>query len=311
MSTTGPAVEVADLVVDRGEVRAVDHLDFTVERGSIAVLLGPNGAGKTSTVEHLEGYLPRSSGEARVLGSDPARDRRTLATRVGLMLQSGGMTPAVRPTEVLTQYASFFEHAEDPSELLERVGLTGRARTPYRRLSGGEQQRLSLALALVGRPELLFLDEPTAGVDLSGRDLIRELVRSQRDEGRTVVLTTHDLTEAEQLADQVLIIDHGRLVAAGSPAQLAAQGAREEVHFGATPGLDTAELGAAIGAEVHETSPGRYRVGAAPTPQTMSAVTAWLADHGVALSDLHAGRQSLEDVFRRLTSADPPAEDNR
>ncbi len=308
MSATGPAVEVRDLVVDRGEVRAVDHIDFTVEHGSIAVLLGPNGAGKTSTVEHLEGYLPRSSGEVRVLGLDPARDRHDLSSKVGLMLQSGGIPTAVRPTEVLTQYASFFAHPEDPGALLERVGLDRRARTPYRRLSGGEQQRLSLALALVGRPALLFLDEPTAGVDLAGRDLIRELIGSQSDEGRTVVLTTHDLIEAEQLADQVLIIDRGTLVAAGSPAELVAGADDDGVHFGASPGLDTDALGRAVGAGVREISPGRYLVASPPTPGTMAALTAWLAEQGVVLSELRAARHSLEDVFRRLTSESEPTD---
>jgi ABC-2 type transport system ATP-binding protein len=295
-------VEVHDLVVDRGGVRAVDCISFTVGRGTITALLGPNGAGKTSTVEHLEGYLPRTSGKVAVLGEDPTRVRGELAARVGLMLQSGGIPTAVRPSELLTQYASFFAGAEEPTGLLERVGLSQRARTPYRRLSGGEQQRLSLALALVGRPELLFLDEPTAGVDLQGRDLIRSLVRSQRDEGRTVVLTTHDLVEAEQLADQVLIIDRGRLVAAGSPAELVAAASGEDLRFGAPAGLDTDGLGAAITALVQEVSPGQYVVGAAPTPELIARVTTWLAQNSAPLSELRAGRQNLEDVFRRLTT---------
>jgi ABC-2 type transport system ATP-binding protein len=295
-------VQVHDLVVDRGGVRAVDGISFAVERGTITALLGPNGAGKTSTVEHLEGYLPRTSGKVAVLGLDPTRSRGELATRVGLMLQSGGIPTAVRPSELLRQYASFFADAEEPSGLLEKVGLSQRARTPYRRLSGGEQQRLSLALALVGRPELLFLDEPTAGVDLQGRDLIRSLVRSQREAGRTVLLTTHDLVEAEQLADQVLIIDRGRLVAAGSPADLVAASSGDDLRFGAPAGLDTGDMGTTIEALVQEVSPGQYVVQAAPTPELIARVTAWLAHNGAALSELRAGRQSLEDVFRRLTT---------
>lgn len=295
-------MQVHDLVVDRGGVRAVDGISFTVERGTIAALLGPNGAGKTSTVEHLEGYLPRTSGKVAVLGLDPSRARGELATRVGLMLQSGGIPTAAKPSELLRQYASFFADAEEPAELLEKVGLSQRARTPYRRLSGGEQQRLSLALSLVGRPELLFLDEPTAGVDLQGRDLIRSLVRLQREAGRTVVLTTHDLVEAEQLADQVLIIDRGRLVAAGSPADLVAATSGDDLRFGAPAGLDTDDMRTAIEAFVQEVAPGQYVVRAAPTPELIARVTAWLAHNGAALSELRAGRQNLEDVFRRLTA---------
>lgn len=302
MTATEPAVQVHDLVVDRGGVRAVDGISFTVERGTIAALLGPNGAGKTSTVEHLEGYLPRTSGKVAVLGLDPSRARGELATRVGLMLQSGGIPTAAKPSELLRQYASFFADAEEPAELLEKVGLSQRARTPYRRLSGGEQQRLSLALSLVGRPELLFLDEPTAGVDLQGRDLIRSLVRLQREAGRTVVLTTHDLVEAEQLADQVLIIDRGRLVAAGSPADLVAATSGDDLRFGAPAGLDTDDMRTAIEAFVQEVAPGQYVVRAAPTPELIARVTAWLAHNGAALSELRAGRQNLEDVFRRLTA---------
>ncbi|MCZ7628113.1 MAG: ATP-binding cassette domain-containing protein [Microthrixaceae bacterium] len=302
MIPVDPAVHASDLVVDRGPVRAVDGIGFTVERGTITALLGPNGAGKTSTVEHLEGYLPRTSGTVSVLGVDPVDSRGVLATKVGLMLQSGGIPTAVRPSELLAQYASFFDDPEDPTTLLEQVGLTHRARTPYRRLSGGEQQRLSLALALIGRPELLFLDEPTAGVDLQGRDLIRSLVRSQREAGRTVVLTTHDLTEAEQLADQVLIVDRGRLVAAGSPTELVADASEEDLRFGAPAGLDIDDLSAAVNATAQEISPGQYVVRAAPTPGLIADVTAWLARNGATLSELRAGRQNLEDVFRRLTT---------
>lgn len=300
-------MQVHDLVVDRGGVRAVNGIGFTVERGTITALLGPNGAGKTSTVEHLEGYLPKVSGTVSVLGGDPSRARSALATRVGLMLQNGGIPTAVRPSELLSQYASFFEDPEDPDELLDKVGLTQRARTPYRRLSGGEQQRLSLALALIGRPELLFLDEPTAGVDLQGCDLIRSLVRSQREAGRTVVLTTHDLAEAEQLADQVLIIDRGSLVAAGSPAELVEADSGEDLRFGAPAGLETDDLGTEIQARVQEVSPGQYVVHASPTPELIAGVTAWLAQRGAVLSELRAGRQNLEDVFRRLTSEAEPS----
>lgn len=302
MASPDTAVRVRDLVIRRGEITAVDSVSFTATRSTVTALLGPNGAGKTSTVEHLEGYLPRESGEVSVLGEDPMRARGALAGRVGIMLQHGGIPNAVRPAELLRQYASFFPDPEDPEELLDRIGLAARARTPYRRLSGGEQQRLSLALALVGRPELLFLDEPTAGVDLEGRDLIRSLVRQQAAEGRTVLLTTHDLAEAEQLCDQVLIVDRGRLVASGTPAELVSAAAGEDLRFGAPAGLDTTSIAGAVGAAVLEVSPGQYRVEAPPDPALVAAVTAWLAEAGVPLQDLRAGRQTLEDVFRRLTA---------
>lgn len=238
---------------------AVDGISFTAEAGSTTLLLGPNGAGKTSTIEHLEGYLPRSAGSASILGIDPQSSWSRLAPRVGLMLQQGGIPTAIRPTELLRQYASFFENPVPGGELLDMVGLTERAGTAYRRLSGGEQQRLSLALALVGRPELLFLDEPTAGVDLEGRDTIRSLIRDLARDGTTILMTTHDLAEAEQLADKVLIIDHGRLVADGAPAELMATAEGEHVNFAAAEGLDVVDLGTAVGATVTELAPGEYR----------------------------------------------------
>lgn len=296
------AVDVRDLVIDRGPVRAVDGVSFTAPPAGVTVVLGPNGAGKTSIVEHLEGYLPRHGGRAEVLGIDPATGHRHLTRRVGVMLQEGGIPTAIRPMELLEQYASFFPDPIPPAELLTKVGLVPRARTPYRRLSGGEQQRLSLALALVGRPEMLFLDEPTAGVDLEGRDLIRSLVRTLAEDGAAVLLTTHDLAEAEQLADRVVILDHGHIVADGSPAELMGDAEGEDLRFGAAPGLDTASLAAAIGGPVREVTPGEYEVGLAPTPRVVAALTSWLAEHDQPLVDLRARRQRLEDVFRRLTA---------
>ncbi|MGI9578966.1 MAG: ABC transporter ATP-binding protein [Microthrixaceae bacterium] len=301
MADSAEAIEVDGLVVRRGPVTAVDGISFSVATGSTTLLLGPNGAGKTSTVEHLEGYLPRAAGTATIFGTDPEHGWAKLAPRVGLMLQQGGIPTAIRPTELLRQYASFFEGPMRADELLELVGLTARAHTPYRRLSGGEQQRLSLALALVGRPELLFLDEPTAGVDLEGRDLIRNLIRDLARDGTTILMTTHDLAEAEQLADKVLIIDHGRIVADATPAELMATAEGEHVNFAAGAGIDVVDLGASVGAAVTEVAPGEYRVDAAPTPDVVAAITTWLARHDHPIGDLRAGRKSIEDVFRRLT----------
>src|SRR4051794_2280665 len=294
------AVDILGLVVRYGDVTAVDGLSLSAGAGEVLALLGPNGAGKTSTVETLEGYRRPSAGTVRVLGLDPIADHHALTHRIGVMLQSGGVYTGAKPPEVLRLFASYYDAPADPDELLDRVGLTDQRRTTWRQLSGGEQQRLSLALALVGRPEVAFLDEPTSGIDPSGRQLIRRIIAELRSEGVTVLLTTHDLDEAERLADHVVIIDHGRVVAAGSPADLMTSGPRDEIRFGAAPGLDVASLGASIGAPVVEVAPGEYRVDAAPAPATVAALTGWLAERELDLGDLRAGRQRLEDVFLRL-----------
>ena len=299
-----PAVSVSGLVVRYGSLVAVDGVSFSAEAGEVLALLGPNGAGKTSTVEILEGYRRPDGGSVRVLGLDPVADRRRLTPRIGVMLQRGGVYPGIRPLEALRLFAAFYPDPLDPAELLDRVGLGGVARSTWRSLSGGEQQRLSLALAVVGRPEVAFLDEPTAGVDPGGRRVVRQVVRELAGGGAAVVLTTHELEEAERVADRVVIIDRGRVVAAGTPAELTSAGPGDEIRFGAPSGLDARGLAAAIGATVTEVTPGEYRVASAPTPATVAALTAWLADHDLALADLRAGRQTLEDVFLRLTTAD-------
>jgi ABC-2 type transport system ATP-binding protein len=297
-----PAIEVAGLTVRYGELVAVDGVSFIAEPGEVLALLGPNGAGKTSTVETLEGYRSAAGGSVRVLGLDPTADHRALTSRIGVMLQRGGVYPGIRPAEVLRLFAAFYDDPREPAELLERVGLTSSARTPFRHLSGGEQQRLSLALALVGKPEVAFLDEPTAGVDVAGRQDIRRIVRELRDGGTCVVLTTHELEEAERGADRVVILDHGRVVASGTPAELMAAGGGGEILFAAPPGLDAAGLGTALAASVEEVAPGEYRVHAPATPANVAALTAWLAANDLPLADLRAGRQRLEDVFLRLTT---------
>lgn len=296
------AVTVEGLVIRYGETVAVDGISFAAAPGEITVVLGPNGAGKTSTIEHLEGYRAASAGRTRVLGLDPSSDHHRLTATVGLMLQQGGIPTGIRPGELLRQYAGFFAEPHAPSELLARVGLSERARTPYRRLSGGEQQRLSLALAVVGRPRVVFLDEPTAGVDLEGRDLIRELVRELRADGVCVLITTHDLDEAERLADRIVIIDHGKVVADATPAELMSSDEADHLLFGAPTGLDLASVSQRLGASVVEVSPGEYRAETDPSPSAIAALTSWLAEHDLQLADLRAGRQRLDDVFRRLTA---------
>ena len=299
---TEPAVEVEDLVIRYGALLAVDGVSFGASLGAVTAVLGPNGAGKTSTIETLEGFRRPSSGSARVLGLDPRRNHRELVRRIGVMLQSGGIHRSIRVAEAVRLFASYYDDPLDPDELIERVGLDERRSSVWRTLSGGEQQRLSLALSLVGRPELVFLDEPSAGLDVAGRRLVHELIRELRDRGITVLMATHDLAEAESLADHLVIIDHGRVMADGSPVELANTIGPRELRFAARPGLDTAELAEHLGGAVTETSDGEYLVDHEGDPATVARLTAWLADRDIELGDLRAGRQRLEDVFVRLTS---------
>ena len=297
------ALDVSGLVVRYpGDVVAVDDLSFSAGPGEVLALLGPNGAGKTTTVETLEGYRSPTSGTVRVLDLDPVADHARLTPRIGVMLQKGGVYPGIRPVEALRLFAAFYETPEEPASLLDRLGLAAVARTPWRRLSGGEQQRLSLALALVGRPEVAFLDEPTAGVDVAGRQVIREVIGELRERGCCVLLATHELDEAERVADRVVIVDRGRLLAEGTPAELMSSAQRSTIEFGAPAGIDVAGLSAALGVSVVEVRAGEYSVAAEPAPATVAELTAWLAEHDLALGDLRAGRQSLEEVFLRLTS---------
>ena len=295
-----PSVEVRDLVVRYGEVVAVDGVSLSADAGEVVVVLGLNGAGKTSLVEAIEGYRPVARGSVRVLGAEVAAVRE----RIGVMLQEGGVYPAMSAEDAVRLFASYYPSPLGVAEVLARVGLTGRlARVASRRLSGGERQRLSLALALVGRPSVVFLDEPTSGVDVEGRVVVREVVRSLVADGCCVLLTTHDLAEAERVADRVVIVDHGRVVGEGPLASLLSSGsASAELRFAARGGLDVAALSAAVGGVVvREAAAGEYVVAGAPTPALVAGVTAWLAAEGVELGDLRAGRQRLEDVFLRLT----------
>jgi len=302
-----PAVACDDLVVRYGETLAVDRLSFRAGAGQIVALLGPNGAGKTSTVETLEGYRRATGGTVRVLGLDPRADHAALVPRIGVMLQNGGVYPTLGSAQVLHLFARYYEDAEDPDRLLELVGLGGVRSTPWRRLSGGEQQRLSLALALVGRPRVVFLDEPTAGVDPEGRTIVRGIIEGLRRDGVCVVLTTHELAEAERLADRVVIVDRGRKLAEDSPAGLAAGTADGSVRFTTGAGLDVAALAAAVGggATVTEEHAGRYRLrpgAGAAVPDVVAALTAWLASQGLSLGDLRTG-QSLEEAYLAITGA--------
>jgi ABC-2 type transport system ATP-binding protein len=295
------------LVKRYGGAPAVAGLSLTAQAGTVLAILGPNGAGKTTTVEVCEGYRRPDAGTVRVLGLDPVADARALRPRVGVMLQGGGGYPGARAGELLRLLAAYAAHPLDPDALLDRLGLTAAARTPYKRLSGGQRQRLSLAMAVVGRPELVFLDEPTAGLDPQARHATWEVVRQLRADGVTVVLTTHHMDEAERLADELVVVDAGRVVAAGSPAELTRGGAEGQLRFRAAPGLDTAALAGALPApaQVGEPQPGAYLVQGVIDPQLLAAVTGWCAARGVLAEDLRVERRSLEDVFLELTGREP------
>jgi len=298
-----PAVQLTDAVKSFGSTRAVGGLDLELDPATVLALLGPNGAGKTTLVELCEGFHSPDSGTVRVLGLDPVADSAALRPRIGVMLQGGGAYPAARAGEMLRLVASYSARPLDPDWLLATLGLRDAQRTPYRRLSGGQQQRLALACAIVGRPELVFLDEPTAGLDAQSRLLVWDLVDGLRRDGVSVLLTTHLMDEAEELADRVVIIDGGRVVATGTPTQLTRAGAEQQLRFSAPSGLDLDLLAAVLpeGYRTAETGPGSYLVQGAISPQVLATVTSWCARLDVLAVDLRVARRSLEDVFLELT----------
>ncbi len=300
------AIVVDNFSKSYGSHRVVDQLQFTVHRGEIFALLGPNGAGKTTTVETLEGYRTPDQGRVRVLGLDPIREARALKPQIGVMLQQDGLYPGLTAREVLRLFAGYYQHPQNTNELLERVGLNGAAaKTRCRRLSGGQKRRLALAVALVGNPVLVFLDEPTAGMDPQARLTTWEIIRDLKQKGATVLLTTHLMDEAERLADRVAIIDSGRLIALDTPASMTGVENASVVRFIAPAGLDCARLAALPSAhKAEEIRPGSYLIETEAVPALLAELTAWLRDQHVTLSELRVGHGSLEDLFLRLTGTE-------
>ena len=285
---------------------AVNDLSLQVARGTVTAVLGPNGAGKTTTLETCEGYRRPQLGSVRVLGLDPIKDRRRLLPRIGVMLQEGGAWSGARADEMLRHIARLHKHPLSAEMLTERLGLAECGRTPFRRLSGGQKQRLGLAMALIGRPELLFVDEPTAGMDPAIRRSTWELLDEIRGDGVTVVLTTHYLEEAERLADQVHIIDRGQLVASGTPLELTRGGNRATIRLVVTEPFPTGApqslaLALGPGTEVIQLDAMSLRISGPADASTLAKVSAWCEAQGVLPESLTLGQRNLEDVFLELT----------
>ena len=301
-----PAVVVDDLTMRYADTLAVDRLSLEVARNSITAVLGPNGAGKTTTLETCEGYRRPQQGSVRVLGLDPQAQRRALLPRIGVMLQSGGAWSGVRAVEMLRHIASLHAYPLGVDMLVDRLGLGSCGRTPYRRLSGGQQQRLALAMAVIGRPELVFVDEPTAGMDPQARRATWELLEELRADGVTIVLTTHYMDEAERLADTIHVIDHGRLIASGSPLELTRGSGHSTIRLVVTepfpPGAP-ASLQDALGplTEVHSINEQSLLISGPADASTLATVSGWCETNGVLPESLTLGQRTLEDVFLQLT----------
>lgn len=299
------AVEVAQLEMAFGGRTVVAGASWTAPRGGVTALLGPNGAGKTTTIEVAEGFRRAQAGRVMVLGLDPIRDAGALRSRVGVMLQSGGVWPTMSPKVLLGHLSRLYASPQPVGALIEALELGQVASTPYRRLSGGEAQKLQLAAAIIGRPELVFLDEPTTGLDPHSRLRIWHLVEDLRAAGTTVVMTTHLLDEAEHLADQVVVMAAGRIVAAGTVAELSdAAAAAAHIRFLAPPGLPVHDLEMRLPAACRavESAPGQYEVTGSADPGVVAAITGWCAAIGVGLHRIET-RANLSDTYFRLVGA--------
>ena len=293
------SVVVENLSVSYGDLMAVDNVSFEAPSGGVTVILGPNGAGKTSTIEVCEGFRTAKSGSVRVLGLDPVSDHRALTERMGVMLQGGGVYPSARVRDVVSHFCALHNKGVNATQLIERVGLSNRSTGTWRKLSGGEQQRLSLALALAADPEVIFLDEPTSGVDIDGRDIIADIIQDLATRGTTVVLASHDMAEAEKVATHAVLFNSGKVIASGEITSLLTS--RKHLRFTSSEGLVPAELAVSIKSPVVAIGDGVYEVASEPTPQLMTRISQWLADNSHPLLGVDMGTESLEDTYRRLT----------
>ena len=298
------AVTVTALTKSYGAFPAVKGLDLAIQTGEVFGLLGPNGAGKTTTVEILEGLRPRSGGEVSVLGIDPGRDSRALKDRIGVCLQSTRLADKVTVSEALRLFASLYSRSVPTRPLLERLQLWDKRNSAYGTLSGGQKQRLALALALVNDPQMLFLDEPSTGLDPQARHEIHELVEQWREERRTILLTTHYIEEAERLCDRVAIIDEGRIIALGTPADVQTRtlGA-SRIEIRVAPAVSAGQEPVLREAEQLQVSEDRHTITvSAKTPaRALMELVKWVDQEGLELIDVHLKKPSLEDVFIELT----------
>ena len=295
-----PAVLVKGLTKSYSGTPAVAGIDLEIPRGEIFALLGPNGAGKTTTVEILEGYRSRDAGEVRVLGCDPGRQRAQLKPRIGIVLQSTGINPYLTVQELVTMYAGYYPHPRSVSEVIDLVGLDAKRTERVARLSGGQQRRLDMAIGLAGDPELLFLDEPTTGFDPTARHEAWDVIANLASLGKTVLLTTHYMDEAQRLATRVAVMAAGRIVAEGPPSTLGSRDrARARVRYRVAGGVaPPAGLGGAVGPD------GFIELSVDNLEKTLHELTGWAIDHGLSLDGLEVTRPTLEDVYLSLTS--PP-----
>jgi ABC-2 type transport system ATP-binding protein len=298
-------IEVVDLRMRYGDVEAVRGIDLRVRRGEVFAFLGPNGAGKTTTVEILEGYRRRTGGAVRVLGEDPAQASGSWRARIGVVLQESEPERDLTVSECLRLFAGYFPSSRDVDETLALVGLTNRAGATASRLSGGQRRRLDVAMALVGNPELVFLDEPTTGFDPSARRAAWEMISGLRSTGVTVFLTTHYMEEAEYLADRVAVIASGRIVAEGTPGTLGGRERAEvEIRFSLPPETTVEDLPQPLQSALADRDGGRVLLHA-PSPLTvLGPLVAWAEARRADLSDLEVRRPTLEDVYLDLTTAE-------
>ena len=295
------AIKVEDLQKSYGKTKAVDRLSFTVRTGEIFGLVGPNGAGKTTTLECLEGLRRPDSGAVRLLGFDPQKDRRALNTHIGVQLQESSLAHQIRVWEAMDLFASFYTRHQSPSGLLEQLGLSGQRDTAFARLSGGQKQRLFIALALIHDPELLFLDELTTGLDPQGRRLIWELILEINDHGKTIMLSTHFMEEAERLCDRVLIIDHGQTVALDSPENMIRELTSDhKVIFSVKGRFDATSFRSLTAVTAVDVFKDRVTV-SGRSEHLVADVVKVLVKEKIHYFDLHTQQPNLEDVFLKLT----------